>query len=157
MRKQALGPASKTRHASGPRWLDLEQSARVELSSEDPDHPIESVFAFGESSGWRASRPGQQTIRVIFSEPQRVTRIRVRFVEATTPRTQEFTICWVHDAETSSREIVRQRWNFSPDGSTTEIEDYAVDLTGVVVLELTIDPDLGRNLTAATLAEWRVA
>jgi outer membrane receptor protein involved in Fe transport len=38
------------------------------------------------------------------------------------------------------KEIVRQQWNFSPAGSTTEIEDYAVDLDGVSVLELAIQP-----------------
>jgi outer membrane receptor protein involved in Fe transport len=38
------------------------------------------------------------------------------------------------------KKIVRQQWNFSPAGSTTEIEDYAVDLDGVSVLELAIQP-----------------
>ena len=54
------------------------------------------------------------------------------------------------------REIARQQWNFSPEGSVTEIEEYAVDLNGVSVLELAIRPDLGRGEAAATLASWRM-
>ena len=41
----------------------------------------------------------------------------------------------------SCGEVVRQQWNFSPHGTTEEIEDYTVDLSGVTVLELRIDPD----------------
>ena len=54
------------------------------------------------------------------------------------------------------REIVRQQWNFSPPGSTTEIEDYAVSLDAASVLELAIVPDLRRREAVATLASWRV-
>ena len=39
---------------------------------------------------------------------------------------------------------MRQQWNFSPTGSTTEIEHYVVDLDAVSVLELAIRPDLRR-------------
>ena len=34
------------------------------------------------------------------------------------------------------KEVVRQQWNFSPDGSTAESEDYAIDLKRVSILEL---------------------
>ena len=44
------------------------------------------------------------------------------------------------------REIVRQQWNFSPQGSTSEIEDYGVGLPGVSALELTITPDLRASM-----------
>jgi len=52
---------------------------------------------------------------------------------------------------------VRQQWNFSPTGSTTEIEHYVVDLDAVSVLELAIRPDLHRPEAVATLAWWRLA
>jgi len=55
------------------------------------------------------------------------------------------------------RETVRQQWNFSPAGSTSEIEDYEVNLDGVSALELVINPDLTHNDGLATLAAWRVA
>ncbi len=37
--------------------------------------------------------------------------------------------------------MVRQQWNFSPHGTTEELEDFTVDLSGVTALELRIDPD----------------
>ena len=54
-------------------------------------------------------------------------------------------------------EIVRQQWNFSPQGSSTESEDYRVDLKTVSILELAIDPDLGKGEAIAKLADWRLA
>jgi hypothetical protein len=53
-------------------------------------------------------------------------------------------------------EIVRQQWNFSPDGSTSETEDYRVDLHGVSVMELNINPDVRSPYAIASLSEWRV-
>ena len=53
-------------------------------------------------------------------------------------------------------EIVRQRWNFSPGGSTTEFEDYAVNLENVSALELSIQPDISGADQVATLDSWRV-
>jgi hypothetical protein len=41
--------------------------------------------------------------------------------------------------------------------SAMEVEDYKVDLPHALSLELTIDPDLGKNAAFATLAEWRIA
>ena len=37
-------------------------------------------------------------------------------------------------------EVVRQQWNFSPAGSTTEAEHYFIDLDSVSVLELALRP-----------------
>jgi hypothetical protein len=85
-----------------------------------------------------------------------VRRIQLRFDEAEEERTQEFTLrC--SSADGASREIIRQRWNFSPLGSTMESEDYAFDLADVSVLELTIEPDVNRRDATATLSAWRVA
>jgi hypothetical protein len=38
------------------------------------------------------------------------------------------------------KELVRQQWVFSPQGATTEVEDYFFDLSEVTALELEIDP-----------------
>ena len=35
-----------------------------------------------------------------------------------------------------SGDVIRQHWNFSPQGSTESVEDYRVALNGVVVLKL---------------------
>jgi hypothetical protein len=137
-------------------WRDLEHIATIEATSEHPRFPIESVFISDGGRGWRAAEGGHQQIRIIFDEPVSVRRIQLRFDEAEAERTQEFTLrC--SSADGQSREIIRQRWNFSPAGSTMESEDYAVDFANVSVLELNIEPDVNRRDAIATLSAWRVA
>jgi hypothetical protein len=137
-------------------WLSVETLAQVELTSEDPGHPIEAAFGSGGDAGWRASEPGAQSIRLLFHQPQPLTRIRLRFVEPTAERTQEFSLRWSADGGRSFRELVRQQYTFSPGGATSEIEEFEVDLTAVTTLELTIIPDQGRGQARASLAEWRL-
>jgi hypothetical protein len=141
----------------GSQWLDLEQLATVEVTSEDPNFPIESVFAPDGGSGWRASKKGEQQIRLIFDQALALHRIQLHFVEPTRDRLQEFTVRWSAADGGQPREIVRQQWNFSPTGSRSELEDYEVNLDGVSALELVIKPDLTHNDGLATLAAWRVA
>ena len=157
MRKRILG--THPNHAepkSDHHWLDLEQIATVEVTSEDPSFPIESVFSIS-GSGWRASQKGEQQIRILFDRPLSVHRIRLQFLEPELERTQEFALRWSSPGGGPTKEIVRQQWNFSPAGSTSEVEDYDVDLDAVSELELTIKPDLNRGEAPATLATWRVA
>jgi hypothetical protein len=142
---------------SGHSWLDLEQIATVEVTSEDPGFPIDSVFRFDNGPGWRASQKGEQQIRIIFDRPLSVHRIQLRFLEPERERTQEFSVRWSSADGGPTKEIVRQQWNFSPAGSGSEVEDYEVDLDGVSVLELAIKPDLTGGEAPATLASWRVA
>ena len=147
---------AKPRGESEQGWLDLEQIATVEVTSEDPRFPIESAFGPKRGLGWRASQKGEQQIRVIFDEPMSLHRIQLRFHEAECERTQEFSLRWLPGAGEPANEIVRQQWNFSPNGSTTEIEDYEIDLNVVSVLELAIQPDLGHREAVATLAAWHL-
>lgn len=42
-------------------------------------------------------------------------------------------------------------------GSTAESEEYTIDLKGVSILELAIDPDRGAGEAFANLADWRLA
>ena len=155
MRKKILKTSNaKATSESGTEWLELAQFATVEVTSEDPRFPIESVFS-NQNAGWRAGEPGDQQIRLIFDEPVSVGRIQVRFDEPATERTQEFTLRWAA-AGKASIEIIRQQWNFSPSGSTTELEDHMVNLEHVSALELAIRPDIGRSDAVATLASWRV-
>ena len=141
----------------GPQWLDLGQLATVEVTSEDPNFPIEFAFSAEGGPGWRASQTGQQQIRLIFDQAIALHRTQLHFVEATRERQQEFTVRWSAADGGQPREIVRQQWNFSPTGSTSEIEDYEVNLDGVSTLELVIKPDLTHNDGLATLSAWRVA
>lgn len=156
MRKTTFDSGKSGTSRAPEGWLDLDKIAQVAVTSEDPDYPIESAFDFGESSGWRAGGKGEQTIRLIFDPPQRIKRIWLRFVETEAERTQEFSLRWRPEKDASEREIVRQRWNFSPTGSNTEIEDYKVDLVNVGILELKINPDVSQGGAIAKLAEWRI-
>ena len=130
--------------------------ATVEVTSEDPNFPIESVFSSSLGYGWRASQNGEQQVRLVFDQPLSVHRIQLHFLEPERERTQEFTIRWSSAQGGEPKEIVRQQWNFSPTGSTSELEDYEVNLDDVSVLELVIKPDLTRHEAPATLSAWRV-
>jgi hypothetical protein len=157
MRKRIVGlPSARQAGELDQGWLDLEQIATVEVTSEDASFPIESAFDSEDGPGWRAAEKGEQQIRIIFDEPVSLRRIHLRFHEAQYERMQEFAIRWLPSTGGQSREIVRQQWNFSPAGSTAEIEDYMVDLAAVSVLELTIQPDLNSREAVATLATCRL-
>ena len=142
---------------SGKAWLDVEHVAVVEVTSEENGYPIESALQETESQGWRAANSGAQTIRLIFDEPQTLTRIWLVFEDSENTRTQEFVLRWSSDNGNSFREVVRQQWNFSPPDSTREVEDYAVELSAVTVLELIIVPDKSGGAARASLASLRVA
>lgn len=140
-------------------WLPLEDMVRAQLTSEDPALPLENALSLGpecNGKGWQAGEAGPQTITLSFMRPVKIRRIYLHFVEQEYERTQEFSLRYMTQAGIQ-QEIVRQQWNFSPNGSTQEIEDYTVDLEGVTRLELRIDPDLGSGKARATLDAWRVA
>jgi hypothetical protein len=156
VRKSRVAPILQTDPASGQVWLDLDRVASVEVTSEQPGYPIESAF-MGDSPGWRAAHPGTQIVRIIFDRPQTLRRIWLVFEDSENARTQEFVLRWSGGQESSFREIVRQPWNFSPGGSVRETEDYAVHLSEVGMLELTIVPDKSGGDVRASLRSFRVA
>ena len=138
-------------------WLDVNQAASVEVSSEDENFPIESALIGDEKRGWRAAEPGSQTIRLIFDSPQRLRRIWLAFQDSEVTRTQEFVLRWSSRVGQPFQEIVRQQWNFSSPAGVREIEDYAVELVDVGVLELTIVPDKSGGEAHASLAKMRLS
>jgi hypothetical protein len=156
MRKSRLerGPAQPG-FRSGKDWLDVEKLATVQVTSEDPAFPIESVFS--NSGSWRAAKEGEQVIRLSFDAPQALHRIWLRFSEAKIARTQQVALRWAGSGGQTFHEIARQQWNFSPDASTEEFEDYRVNLNEVTTLELTIQPEITAGKAVATLACWRIA
>jgi hypothetical protein len=157
MRKRQISPTPLGATPSGQDWLGVDRAAFVEVTSEENGYPIEFALLGLEDRGWRAANSGTQTIRLIFDEPQNLRRIRLVFEESENARTQEFVLRWSPDAGHSFREIVRQQWNFSSPGSIREIEDYAVELSDVTVLELIIVPDRSGGAARASLASLRLA
>jgi len=110
-----------------------------------------------EKCGWRAAAPGTQTIRLIFDQPQRLTRIALVFEETAIKRTQEFVLRWSPDGGRSFREIVRQQWNFSPPDTVREVEEYQVELSDVTALELIIVPNNSGGAARASLKNLRLS
>jgi hypothetical protein len=157
MRKRIIAPVRNETAYTEQAWLNLEGLAEVEITSEDAAYPIESALLPGGASGWRAAGPGKQTIRLIFSSPQRLRRIRLTFAETGAERTQEYVLRWSADDGRSFREIVRQQYNFSPQAATSETEDHLVELPAVTVLELSIIPDISGGTALASLAQLRLA
>jgi|ERR1700691_1739378 len=157
MRKRLITPIPQSAPALNEGRLDLDVAAVVEVTSEEKEYPVESALVPGETRGWRAAASGTQTIRLIFDEPQRLSRIALVFEETETKRTQEFVLRWSGDGGRSFREVVRQQWNFSPPNTRREVEEYQLDLSGVTVLELVIVPDVSRGAARASLTSLRLS
>ena len=156
MRKSVVSRESNTPElASVVVWMDLDAVASATMTSEDKTHPLERAVS-DAPGGWKASTPGVQVIRFSFDTPKNVKRVRLIFKEEAKERSQEFALVAILHPEVR-KEIVRQQWSFSPSGSTTEVEDYNVDLSDVVALELTIDPGRHDNTVFATLESIQVA
>ncbi len=156
MRKRIITPTMESIRTHAEGWLDVERAAVVEVTSEDKDCPVESAFTSGDARGWRAAGPGSQTIRLVFDQPQRLKCISLVFEENETARTQEFVLRWSPDGGASVKEIVRQQWNFNPPDSIREVEEYHADLSGVTILELVINPNIGGGATRASLKNFRL-
>jgi hypothetical protein len=155
--QKRLVVAAGVRSEADESWLDLEAMAQVELTSEDPAGPIEGALLTNGLAGWRAAEPGTQRIKLLFHQPQQLRRILLRFDEPADERTQEFDLRWSSDGGRTSHQLIRQQYTFSPDGSTSQVEDLNVDLRAVTALELTIIPDQGRGQAHASLTQWRLA
>lgn len=139
-------------------WLDLDSLAEVELTSEDPAYPIEAALLPGYGPGWRAQVPGPQEIRLLFAEPQRVTRIHLAFEETAQARTQELLVRWCagHRDGRVWREVTREWHTFMSGGRSRQLTEYDVELERLVALELRIVPDVARGPAVASLAMLRM-
>jgi hypothetical protein len=152
--RKTIGPET-TFASDRTEWLEISRIASVEVTSEDPAHPIEFAFECHGTGGWRATGPGEQRIRVAFDQPTPLRRIHLRFCERVLQRTQEVALTWQGPHDGSPHEILRQQWNFDPAGSTEEVENYAVSLDAVASIELIIRP--GAANAVASLECWRMA
>jgi hypothetical protein len=140
MRKSIVSPNPTTKTPISDNWRDLERIARVEITSEDAAFPIEHALGKAATTGWRAATTGPQVIRLFFDEPLAIKHLNLHFVEKSAERSQEFAV-YASSGCAELREVVRQQWNFSPSGTTEEVEDYKLDLSDVTAIELRIDPD----------------
>ena len=155
MIKRIIGQDIQNLPTQNQDWLNLDVLAQVEVTSEDAAHPIESSLIPGNDVGWRAAESGPQIVRLVFDQPQRIRRIQLKFHEDEFERTQEFVLRWSSNG--SYREIVRQQYNFSPPTTTSEFEDYHLDLVDLTALELNIIPDISGGDARASLAQLNLA
>ena len=56
----------------------------MEVTSEDPNFPIESALGSNDGQGWRASQGGEQQIRIIFDTLVSVHRMELRSMKRVT-------------------------------------------------------------------------
>jgi hypothetical protein len=137
-----------------PGEMDIAATATVQVTSEDPTHPIEHVFDTRRGPGgsrWVAAEPGEQTLILAFDTPQIIHQTILEVEEPEVSRTQEFQLSVSHDGGQTYRELRRQEYNFSPPGTTFEREDWAVLAEGVTHLQLWMKPDKGGKPCRATL------
>jgi hypothetical protein len=156
MRKRIINKEHQQDAPDSHSWLDVEQLAQVEVTSENADYPIESAFVLDSTTVWRAEMEGKQIIRLLFDSPQTLSHIRLKFDESSQQRTQEYVLKWSSDKGISWHEIVRQQYHFSPPDTVCEIEDYHVDLQTLTSLELMIIPEISGG-GFATLSQMRIA
>ncbi len=137
-----------------PGEMDITATATVQVTSEDPAHPIEHVFDTRRGPGgsrWVAAEPGEQTLILAFDTPQTIHQTIVEAEELEVSRTQEFRLSVSHDGGQIYRELRRQEYNFSPPGTTFEREAWTVLAEGVTHLQLWMKPDKGGKPCRATL------
>jgi len=154
MLRKHIIKAPQTAPAPEPGEMDIAAIATVQVTSEDPAHPIEHVFDHRRGPGgsrWMAAEPGEQTLLLVFDTPQRIHQTIVEVEELDVSRTQELRLSVSHDGGQSYRELRRQDYNFSPPGTTFEREDWTVLAEGVTHLQLWMKPDKGSKPCRATL------
>ena len=122
-------------------WMDVLGEARVEVSSEDELFPITQALGHAVTTGWRAATTGLQVLRLVFREPRRLERVRVDVVDRVSERMQQIVLRAGASVE-ALEEVARWEFAFSPRASTEEVEETAVAMDGVTVVELGIDPDV---------------
>lgn len=158
MRKQIIEGAFAGEASPAGEWINVEELARVELSSEAEGHPIEAALSLRTGPGWRAGSPGPQVIRLRFDDPLPLRGIYLLFEELEQARTQEFVLSWRAAEAQPYQQIVRQQYTFSPPGTTRQTETYQVDLGGVQVLDLKLEivPDITQAVAYASLLQLRL-
>ncbi|TAN70958.1 MAG: hypothetical protein EPN17_02955 [Methylobacter sp.] len=159
MRKIMINQTAENILSSELNFLDLEQLAQVEFTSECLEHPVESALLLTEDLGlgWQAASGGEQTIRLVFDQPCTIEHIFLVFDEQQQSRTQEFVLFWLMDNASSYQEVLRQQYHFSPPDTTREVEHYEVRLNQLKALELRIIPDISGGDACATLKRLRLA
>jgi len=130
------------------QWLDLDEVAEVTIVNGGRRMP--------RSSGiWSIDAPGEQMIEIRFHEPTYVSHLRLISSEIEEDRTQEITVWASLNRGEQHRELLRQQFNFSPNGATEQIEEYSPWLDAVSAIQLRVVPSIdGRRAVARIGGVW---
>src|SRR3954463_1235353 len=143
LRKQIINPRPRTSHATTGE-IEIAPVATVLVTTEALDHPIDLAFDLHRGPGgthWVAGELGEQTVILTFDAPQTINQILLGVEELEVARTQDLQLCLSCDGGRTYREVLRQEFNFSPDGTTFEREKWAMTAEGITHLRLVIKPD----------------
>ena len=152
-------PMNDTTHAYPDGKIPVLSAAVVRASSEAAGHPVGRVFDGTSGPGasqWIAGEAGDQTIIIAFHHPHVIGHVTMEVEEREVARTQEVQLAFSSDGGVTYRELVRQEFNFSPEGTTWEREDWAVGQFNVTHLRLAIKPDKGRKDLFAKLTSLAI-
>jgi allantoicase len=106
---------------------------------------------------WLAEQTGPQKVIIAFDHPQTIRKVVVETEERDASRTQEITLSISKDGGRTYRDLRRQEFNFSPDGSTWEREDWTLAEEAVTHVQLAIKPDKGGRPFRAALTTFAVS
>ena len=154
LRKHIVAPSPEVRTGMPGDAIDIIVEAEVLVTSEAEGFPLDNIVDSSSgpgSSQWVAGTTGPQTLVFKFDAPQHISGINYEIEENETARTQEVSFEVSSDAGAHFREVLRQEYNFSPDGSTYEREELTFDLPGVTQLRMVIKPDKGNRECRAKL------
>ena len=154
MLRKHIVKAPPSQSVPEPGELDIAATATMQVTSEDPAHPVEHVFDHRRGPGgsrWVAAEPGEQTLLLAFDTPQTIDQIIVEVEEPAVSRTQELWLSVSHDGGQTYHELRRQEYTFSPPGTTFEREAWTMTTAGVTHLQLWMQPDKGGKPCRATL------
>ena len=125
--------------------IDVAAHAVLAYTSDDPDHPIESLIDGHHGRGgtfWAGAKPDTtERIVVEFDQPQSVSCMIYEVEECSCERTQEVRVDVSSDGARTYRQVLVQEYTFSPAGATFQREEQRWNLPAITHLRLTIVPD----------------
>jgi hypothetical protein len=139
--------------------IDVRSLATVSVTSEDAEYPIDLAFDGRQGPGathWLAGQAGPQKIIIAFDHPQTIQKVVIETEEREASRTQEVTLSLSKDGGRTYRDVRRQEFNFSPDGTTWEREEWTLAERDITHVRLAIKPDKGGGVSRAALTTFAV-
>jgi len=144
IRKRLLEDARLQPPNSG-REVNVTAGATIGYSSEEPGHPVDSIFDGRDGPGgtfWQSARENtSETLLIEFDQPQNISRLIFEAEERQLERTQEVRLEVSCDGGSSFRQLLVQEFVFSPRGATFQREDLRVGVSGASHLRLVIVPN----------------